>query len=498
MPQPEESQPTPTKGSRWPWLVCWLMFGATALNYMDRQSMALVEKPIREEFGLDNEQFGWIGAAFYITYALAQIPAGLMADRMDVRKLYMMAVAWWSLAAMASAISPTLGVLIAMRVLLGMGESFNWPCALKMTSRILPPSDRSLGNGIFNSGAAVGAVVTPFVVPALAAQFGWRTAFLILGALGFLWILLWRMVVPPLADLPNHETQADTPSAGTSAAHSTNTVKVMIVPVLLTLAVVLFSPAKWGSWRWSFAAFVLFASILVSALAIKPAEGSSGAFDRLAEVVRMRKFWILVVVSITINVCWHFLVNWIPGYLRQDRNLSYLSSGLLTALPFLAADAGNLGGGWLSRALARRSGMSAASARWIVMAGCIVLVTSGSLVGFIPVGTTYLGFVSSDFAVLLLLCVMAMGAASYMANYFAFCQEVSTRHTGLIVGILGGLGNLFAGSFLPAAGRIKDQSGSFAVAFQIVSLLPIIGLIALGLGWGLRRESAGGMDEFPK
>jgi len=116
---------------------------------------------------------------------------------------------------------------------------------------------------------------------------------------------------------------------------------------------------------------------------------------------------------------------------------------------------------------------------------------SGSLVGFISVETTYLGFVSSDFAVLLLLCVMAMGAASYMANYFAFCQEVSTRHTGLIVGILGGLGNLFAGSFLPAAGRIKDQSGSFAVAFQIVSLLPILGLIALGIGWGLRGETTG-------
>ena len=124
-----------TVDSKWPWMVCWLMFGATALNYMDRQSMALVEKPIREEFGLDNQQFGWIGASFYITYALAQVPAGLLADRLNVRRLYLVAVLWWSVAAIAASFSPTLGVLIAMRVLLGLGESFNWPCALKAAPR---------------------------------------------------------------------------------------------------------------------------------------------------------------------------------------------------------------------------------------------------------------------------------------------------------------------------------------------------------------------------
>lgn len=469
------------------------MFGATALNYMDRQSMALVEKPIREEFRLDNEEFGWIGAAFYITYALAQIPAGMLADRFNVRKLYMVAVGWWSLAAMASAFSPTLGVLIAMRILLGLGESFNWPCALKMTSRILPPADRSLGNGIFNSGAAVGAVITPFAVPTLAETFGWRTAFLALGSLGFVWIAVWWRMIPSTKDnliVDPISPESDMPVV----IRERNPLFHMIVPVALSATVCLFSPTSWGMWRWSFAAFVLFASILGAALAVRPVEGAQDWFTRLSEVVRMKRFWILVVVSVTINVCWHFLVNWIPGYLRQDRNLSYLSSGLLTALPFLAADAGNLGGGWASRKLARMTGRSPAMARWQVMAGCIVLVASGALVGYIPTRQLYLGFISSDFLVLVLLCLMAMGAAGYMANYFSFCQEVSTRHTGLIVGVLGGLGNLFAGSFLPAAGRIKDQSGSFAGAFQIVSLLPIAGLLALGLGWGWSRAAAESKD----
>ena len=102
-----------------------------------------------------------------MTYALFQVPAGYLVDRWDVRRVYAGAVAWWSLAAAALAFSPTLGILMVFRALLGVGESFNWPCALRATSAVLPPADRGLGNGIFNSGAAVGAVLTPLVVPTL-------------------------------------------------------------------------------------------------------------------------------------------------------------------------------------------------------------------------------------------------------------------------------------------------------------------------------------------
>ncbi len=151
----------------------------------------------------------------------------------------------------------------------------------------------------------------------------------------------------------------------------------------------------------------------------------------------------------------------------------YLASGLLTVVPFLAADVGNLGGGALARRFAGR-GLTPVRARIAVMALCTLLISGGVLVGWIR----------SDLVVVILLALMAMGTAAFMANYFAFTQEVSPTHTGLVVGILGGLGNLYAAGFLPLAGHLKDTTGSFAAIFVMVGLLPFVGLGALWLGWG--------------
>ncbi len=182
------------QASRWAWGLCWLMFASTVLNYMDRQSLALVGPQLRREFGIDFETFGWVLSAFSLTYALFQVPAGFLADALPTWRVYAGAVALWSFAAMAAAFSPVLGALIALRALLGVGESFNWPCALRITGEILPPKDRSLGNGIFNSGAAVGAVLTPLFLPILVQWFGWRVAFVVIGALGFVWVGVWMTV----------------------------------------------------------------------------------------------------------------------------------------------------------------------------------------------------------------------------------------------------------------------------------------------------------------
>ena len=194
------------QANAWAWGLCWLMFASTVLNYMDRQTITLVKDQIATAFAIKSDvDFGWVLAAFSMTYALFQVPAGYLVDRWDLRWSYAAAVAWWSLAAMAIAVVPSLGMLIVCRALLGVGESFNWPCALRVTARVLPPADRSLGNGIFNSGAAVGAVVTPFVVTNLTLLLGWRSAFFVTGSLGFVWVAAWLILVQgpaaPLARL---------------------------------------------------------------------------------------------------------------------------------------------------------------------------------------------------------------------------------------------------------------------------------------------------------
>jgi len=486
----------------WAWGICWLMFASTVLNYMDRQAIALVGPQIRGEYRLSFEQFGWVLAAFSLTYALFQVPAGYLVDRLDVRWTYAGAVGWWSLAGMAAAFSPSLGALMVLRALLGVGESFNWPCALRVTAAILPPKDRSLGNGIFNSGAAVGAVITPVVVTLLTARYGWRTAFFAVGILGFLWVAVWLALMggdrrrslagqglekPPRKD-PHKDP--DSPSSPGLSAHA-----MIVFGGVASAAVAIASSAYWRglSSLWFGIAFLMI-GLLVAALVLpRTALEGAGWAESLGEVVRLRRFWILVVVSISINICWHFLVNWLPTYFGKDLKLTgfvgpiralldswhikadpkYIVSGLLVALTFLAADVGNLGGGALSRHLAGR-GMTPLKSRVVVMAACTVLISGGA----------WVGVAGNETLVLVLIGLMAMGTAAFMANYFSFTQEVSPKYTGLVVGILGGLGNLFVARVLPLAGYVKDVYGSFGPIFVLVGLSPFVGLAVLILGWG--------------
>jgi MFS transporter, ACS family, hexuronate transporter len=465
----------PSKPSaRWRWGLCWLMFVSTALTYMDRQAITVIDSPIKAEFQINNQDFGWVLAAFSLTYALFQVPAGYLADRCNVRWLYALAVAWWSIAAAALAFAPTLGVLMVFRGLLGVGESFNWPCALRATSAVLPPADRGLGNGIFNSGAAVGAVLTPPLVTRLVLWYGWRPTFVIIASLGWVWVGVWLFAVRGirgtlLAGRPSSKTSTDRLSRRAFLAYGG------LVGVSIAVGLSSYYRVRMPG-IWLGIACLMFGMLLVAR--VLPRIDSSGAdwSEALGEVVRLRRFWVLVVTSISINICWHFLINWLPGYLKQDRGMSFLASGMWSALPFLAADVGNLGGGAISRFFASR-GLSPSGARLRVMAACSLLIGSGGLVGWIEDDRIAIG----------LLGLMALGTAAFMANYFAFCQEVSSRHTGFIVGVLGGLGNLFVAGFLPFAGYVKDAFGSFGPIFVLTGLLPFVGLGALLIGWGTDR-----------
>jgi ACS family hexuronate transporter-like MFS transporter len=464
------------------------MFASTILNYMDRQTLSLVRPQIRETFAITADaDFGWVLSAFIMTYALFQVPAGYLVDRFDLRWSYAAAVAWWSLAAIATAIAPTLGVLIVCRMLLGVGESFNWPCALGVTGRILPAADRSLGNGIFNSGAAVGAVVTPVVVTFMTPVWGWRTTFLVIGSAGFVWVAAWLILIQgekqALLAAPDHERRGrEASTARLSAPALTAFGGVAAASVVIGLSAFRFGQES----LWLAIAVAMFGVLFVSAILPRHQLAGADWAASLGDVVRHRRFWILVVVSVSINICWHFLINWIPAYLKDERGLTYQTSNFSSAIPFLAADFGNIGGGWMSRNLAAR-GLRPFHARVAVMAFCCLLILSGIAVGF----------VRGNVSALILLSIMAAGTAAFMANYFAFTQEVSALHSGLIVGYLGGLGNLFVARFQPFAGWVKDTTGSFSVIFVLIGLAPLIGLATLILGWEGRRpvDELGGETE---
>lgn len=177
--------------SRRTWLVCGLLLLATVLNYLDRQVLSLTAEHVIAEFRLDHRGFGHVVSSFRYSYAAVQLFGGWLVDAAGPRLVFPLAVALWSTAGFGTAWVRTIGGLCSCRFALGAGEAFNWPCALKTTEQLLNPRDRSLANGIFNSGTAVGAMIAPVIVTVLVRQSGWRSPFLFTGALGAVWVLLW-------------------------------------------------------------------------------------------------------------------------------------------------------------------------------------------------------------------------------------------------------------------------------------------------------------------
>ena len=305
------------------------MFASTVLNYMDRQTITLVERQISESFSIPNfTDFGWILAAFSMTYALFQVPAGYLVDRWDLRWTYAAAVAWWSLAAMATAIVPSLGWLFVCRALLGVGESFNWPCALashraRASARGPQPGKRHLqfrgGRGRC-ADADRGDCPEPEV--GLARDFpGDRLARFCLGRgldlpgsrpaqrdarqarrrEG-------RRTIGRLEDGRCCRRRPESRSRSSGSRRSPRPFSAVLVRPGGCLARDRAGDARAARRRRR--------SCLASEL------GGLGWATSLHEIARLRRFWILVVVSISINICWHFLINWIPTYLQDERDCS--------------------------------------------------------------------------------------------------------------------------------------------------------------------------------
>lgn len=293
----------------WKWGVVWLLFLATMINYMDRQTLGATSSAIKAEFALDEQGYGWIEFWFGIAFATMQFPAGILADRASVRLLYPAALVVWSAAGFFTGLAESFAALAACRILLGLGEAFNWPCAVVTVGRLIPAESRSLANGIFHSGGSIGAVLTPFVVLALAGAdaSGWRIVFQVVGAVGVAWVGLWLATVR---------------GARTAVVDGRG-------PTGIDAA-------------------------------------SCGGAASVWEVFGLRTFWITLVVSLAVNVTWHVLRVWTPRILQVDLGLDPRWTQWALVAFFLAADVGCMASGWAVRWIARR-GRSVVAARKTVM-----------------------------------------------------------------------------------------------------------------------------------
>jgi ACS family hexuronate transporter-like MFS transporter len=300
------------------------------INYMDRLTVNLTAARIKAELRLSNERYGQVESGFGIAFALGALAFGVLADRWNVRWLYPAALLLWSAAGFATGFAWGFASLIAVRALLGLAEAGNWPCALRTTQRILPPEQRTMGNAILQSGAALGAIIIPLVVAALVDGPGsWRRPFFVVGAAGVSWVVLWLVSVRS-ADLALPSTKA------------------------------------------------------------LDREAEAGRHVHFGPILLDPRFWALIVLVITINQTWHFLRVWLPLCLQDHFHYSERATFGFTTAYYVATDAGSLTSGALTLWLVRR-GVSVHGSRVMVFAGCAALTSLTVVAAYSPAGPATLG-----------------------------------------------------------------------------------------------------------
>jgi ACS family hexuronate transporter-like MFS transporter len=312
-----ESSPGPPSG-RVRWTICAMLFVATSINYMDRQVIAILKPTLEHSIGMTEVSYGYIVDAFQIAYAIGLLVAGRLIDKLGTRIGYMLAMAVWSLSAMGHALASTVMEFGLARFFLGLGESGNFPAAIKTVAEWFPQKERSLATGIFNSGANAGAILAPAIVPWVTLRWGWHAAFLTTGLFSVLWILWWlRYYRKPL----DHSALA-----AEELRHICQD-----------------------------AAFDLGPSV--------PWRGLLGC----------RQTWGFSIAKFLIDPIWYFYLFWLPSYFSAKFNLNLSHLGLPLIIVYNVSAIGSIGGGWLPAPF-RRLGFSPNSSRLAAMLVCASLV----------------------------------------------------------------------------------------------------------------------------
>lgn len=199
------------KMTNYRWIICVLLFFATTINYIDRQVLSLLQTSLSKQFNWTNTDYANITSAFQFCYAISMLFVGKFIDKLGTKKGYVWALVIWSIGAMTHAFANSIGIVVSpwlsvfgivmpvsvvgfivARICLGIGEAGNFPAAIKTTAEWFPKKERSLATGVFNSGANIGAVIAPLSVPFISKYFGWEYAFIVVGAIGFLWLIFWK------------------------------------------------------------------------------------------------------------------------------------------------------------------------------------------------------------------------------------------------------------------------------------------------------------------
>ena len=401
------------------------------LLYMDRQTLPNVATRVTKEFQLKQVQYGNVEMWFGYAFAVGAFLWGCVADRWSVRWLYPALVLAWSAMGFLTGLVKDYEGLILCRTLLGFFEAGHWPCALKTTQRLLSRDERTLGNSVLQSGASIGAVLTPQIMKAMLVgnetPGAWRQPFLVIGAIGVVWVVAWFVLLKERDFAESPTTPALPPGGEAGGAQP------------------------------------------------------SGADANFFAVFTDRRFWALVVVVAAINVCWQIVRAWLPKFLVEGKGYSEEQMLNFNTLYYIATDIGCLAAGAAALWLVKR-GWEVHRSRATVFGVCALLTSLTALAATLPRGWMLLG----------VLLVVAAASLGLFPCYYSFSQELSTKHQGKVTGILGTVAWATSSPCQKLFGWIADETKSFNEGIALAGLAPLLGYAALILLWREPKRSVAG------
>jgi MFS transporter, ACS family, hexuronate transporter len=371
----------PKKIGHFRWVICGLLFLATTINYMDRQALAVMKPTLQNVLQWDEAGYGWMNFAFTAAYAIMFTIAGRFIDVVGTRKAFAIAVVIWSIALMAHSLASSIVGFAIARFILGSGESANFPACIKTVAQWFPQKERALATGIFNSGSNVGIILAPIAVW-IATVWHWQASFIIIGGVGLFWVFLWLYLYHP------PETH---PRLGAAER------------------------------------------------AYIQEDGASNQVKRLhwTAVLRHKEAWPFLLGKFLTDPVWWFFLFWLPSYLKDTRGLTALSSATWLIVPYVAADIGSIGGGWISSSLIKR-GWSVGPARYVAMGICAVCMPASIAAAFSGQFWLALTFIS----------LATAGHQGWSANIFTTASDMFPASlTGSVVG-LGGTAGAIGGMLM--------------------------------------------------
>jgi ACS family hexuronate transporter-like MFS transporter len=314
----QASPPVSSHAGYFRWVICTLLLFGTTKNYMDRNVLGVLNKTLQHDLGWSEIDYSNLVVAFQAAYALGMVVVGRLIDKLGTRLGYALAMVFWSLASMGTALGSSFSSFAISRVALGFGEAAVFPASIKAVAEWFPKKERALATGIFNAGTSIGAMLTPVVVPWINARWGWRGAFIGIGSLGFIWLVFWLLIYRKPEKHPR-VSKAELDYIRSEPQESARKIK------------------------W-------------------------------AALLPLRQTWTFIAGKFLTDPVWWFYLFWVPGFLQSKHGLSLTGIGAPIVVIYLISDVGSVAAGWMSSWMIKR-GNSTNVARKTAMLLCAAGVT---------------------------------------------------------------------------------------------------------------------------